>query len=69
MATGIFTNALVPHITRELRIDLYDYDTTTGFAVWQSTIGEDIRFVEGNIDDDIWKIIEAVTKAYDEEES
>lgn len=64
MVSGLFFN--ISGLTRELKIELFDYDDD-GFAVWRGTVGDDARFVEGRIDDDIWVIIDRLVIAYEEE--
>lgn len=39
-----------------------------GTAVWQCLIADDLRYVEGRIDDTVVKVYEMALRAYEDEE-
>lgn len=61
--TQIFAN--IPTATAQLHIDLWDVDEE-GFAVWRVRVNEDIRFIEGRYDDEVWTIVNRAAAAYEE---
>lgn len=67
MTTGIFVARGIPAMAQQLHIVLHDFDDD-GAAVWKCEIGEDIRYVEGRMTDDIWVIIDRAATAYEDEE-
>lgn len=67
MTTGIFVARGIAALTQQIQIVLFDFGDD-GEAVWRCQIGDDIRYVEGRMDDDIWVIIDRAAKAYEDEE-
>lgn len=65
MTSGMFYN--VAGLTRELKVSLHDRGED-GSAVWRGSVGDEERFVEGDITDDIWTIFDKLVKAYESEE-
>ena len=63
MTTELYAN--ISGLTQQLQIELHDYDAA-GHAVWLVSIGDEIRYIEGDIADDIWVIIEKAIRAYDD---
>lgn len=65
MTTGIFAKIGSTHVLSELHIELWDYDDD-GNAVWRVSVWDDMRYIEGGIDDDVWLIVERACRAYDD---
>lgn len=63
MTDGLFLN--FSGITHQIQLSLYD-EAPNGACVWQANTGDEVRFVEGHVDDEIWVILNRVVHAYDE---
>jgi hypothetical protein len=66
MTTHIFANNK-QNKTRQLEVQLFDSDAD-GSAVWQVSCGEDVRYIEGSLSDEIWEIVDRAANAYEGEE-
>lgn len=67
MTTGIFVARGISAITQQLHIVLHDF-WDDGEAVWKCQIGDEVRYVEGRMEDDIWVIIDRAARAYEDED-
>lgn len=57
----LFAN--LPHATSTITIDLYDYDEQ-GHAVWKVSNALDERYIEGDINEDVWLVVDKACKVY-----
>lgn len=69
MTTEIYITGTAIKSQRVLEIELFDWDSWSGEAVWKTSCEDDVRFVEGNLYDEVWTIVDRAAKAYDEEEN
>lgn len=59
---------LIPGLTHELRIELFD-EGPDGEAVWVGLVGDEEWYVEGFVNDSVWTVLDRLVRAYDEEEN
>ncbi len=60
---GLFVN--ISGLTHEAHVTLFDESEDTDEAVWQVNIGDQVIFVEGHVDDDIWTILDKAVEDYE----